>query len=181
MEACASSWHPTTPIHLFDFMNYFEASDTKLAQSTGSPVQPQIFLSTWPAGLLHPLPTPSGPWQAMSMGFIMDLPNSRWNTSILVKVGLLTRMAHFIPSIGLPTACETAQLYLQNIFHLHGLPDHLVLPLARNLSTLVISSSPPIRWADKMNQHYLGTIPQVLCKPPAGQLVSPTTLGWIHI
>ncbi|XP_054826969.1 uncharacterized protein LOC129324030 [Eublepharis macularius] len=77
-------------------------------------------------GLLHPLPTPTGPWRTISMDFITDLPCSKGHTCILVVVDLFTKMAHFIPCSGPPTAQETAHLYLQHVFRLHGRPDHII-------------------------------------------------------
>uniref|UniRef100_A0A803SPZ4 Gypsy retrotransposon integrase-like protein 1 n=1 Tax=Anolis carolinensis TaxID=28377 RepID=A0A803SPZ4_ANOCA len=79
-----------------------------------------------PSGLLHPLPTPSRPWEIISADFITDLPPSLGFTTILVVVDLFTKMAHFIPCEGLPTAKETADLLLQHVFRLHGLPKSLV-------------------------------------------------------
>uniref|UniRef100_A0A803TCI3 Gypsy retrotransposon integrase-like protein 1 n=1 Tax=Anolis carolinensis TaxID=28377 RepID=A0A803TCI3_ANOCA len=79
-----------------------------------------------PSGLLHPLPTPSRPWEIISADFITDLPPSLGFTTILVVVDLFTKLAHFIPCVGLPTAKETADLFLQHIFRLHGLPKSLV-------------------------------------------------------
>uniref|UniRef100_A0A803TJ20 Gypsy retrotransposon integrase-like protein 1 n=1 Tax=Anolis carolinensis TaxID=28377 RepID=A0A803TJ20_ANOCA len=79
-----------------------------------------------PSGLLHPLPTPSRPWEIISADFITDLPPSLGFTTILVVVDLFTKMAHFIPCEGLPTAKETTDLFLQHVFRLHGLPKSLV-------------------------------------------------------
>uniref|UniRef100_A0A803TGS2 Gypsy retrotransposon integrase-like protein 1 n=1 Tax=Anolis carolinensis TaxID=28377 RepID=A0A803TGS2_ANOCA len=79
-----------------------------------------------PSVLLHPLPTPSRPWEIISADFITDLPPSLGFTTILVVVDLFTKMAHFIPCDGLPTAKETADLFLQHVFRLHGLPKSLV-------------------------------------------------------
>ncbi|XP_061485300.1 uncharacterized protein LOC133385725, partial [Rhineura floridana] len=79
-----------------------------------------------PPGLLLPLPTPPGPWHSVSLDFITDLPASRGMTTILVVVDLFTKMAHFLPCAGLPSAPETAQLFLTQVFRLHSLPDHLI-------------------------------------------------------
>uniref|UniRef100_A0A803TXD7 Gypsy retrotransposon integrase-like protein 1 n=1 Tax=Anolis carolinensis TaxID=28377 RepID=A0A803TXD7_ANOCA len=78
-----------------------------------------------PSGLLHPLPTPSRPWEIISADFITDLPSFGF-TTILVVVDLFTKLAHFIPCDGLPTAKETADYFLQHVFRLHGLPKSLV-------------------------------------------------------
>lgn len=62
----------------------------------------------------------------MSLDFIMDLPQSKGHTCILVVIDLFTKMVDFIPCLILPMALETARLYLQEVFFLHSLPEHLV-------------------------------------------------------
>uniref|UniRef100_A0A8C5Q592 Gypsy retrotransposon integrase-like protein 1 n=2 Tax=Leptobrachium leishanense TaxID=445787 RepID=A0A8C5Q592_9ANUR len=80
---------------------------------------------TKPMGLLLPLPIPDRPWSRISTDFIVDLPPSRQHTSILVVVDHLTKMAHFIPAKGVPTAKETASMFFHHIFRLHGIPDSI--------------------------------------------------------
>jgi transposase InsO family protein len=60
------------------------------------------------------------------MDFITDLPIARANNSVLVVVDRLTKMAHFTPCFKLITAKETAQLILDGIVRLHGLPKEIV-------------------------------------------------------
>ncbi|XP_033018559.1 uncharacterized protein LOC117054152 [Lacerta agilis] len=60
------------------------------------------------------------------MDFITDLPASQQQTVIWVVVDLFTKMAHFIPCKALPTAQETARLFIDHIFRLHGLPRQIV-------------------------------------------------------
>lgn len=79
-----------------------------------------------PAGLLQPLPTPSRPWGAVSLDFLTDLPPSGGFTTVLVVVDMLTKMVHFVPCRGLPSAPATARMFIQHIFRLHGLPDRVV-------------------------------------------------------
>jgi hypothetical protein len=79
-----------------------------------------------PYGLLQPLPTPPRAWSSVSLDFITDLPLSKGNTVILTIVDRLTKMSHFIPLPDLPTAEQTADAFLANVFKLHGLPDDLV-------------------------------------------------------
>jgi hypothetical protein len=79
-----------------------------------------------PHGLLHPLPVPNGPWLSLSMDFITDLPSSNSKDSILVVVDRFTKMAHFIPCNKTITGEETAKLFLDNIYRIHGLPDDIV-------------------------------------------------------
>ncbi len=49
------------------------------------------------AGLLQPLPIPEGPWESVSMDFIVSLPPSRGFDAIMVVVDRFNKMAHFIP------------------------------------------------------------------------------------
>jgi hypothetical protein len=42
-------------------------------------------------------------------------------------VDRLTKMAHFIPCTKIVTEEETVRLFLDNIYHLHGLPNDIVL------------------------------------------------------
>jgi hypothetical protein len=60
------------------------------------------------------------------MDFITDLPIVRTKNSILVVVDRFTKMAHFTPCSKSITAEETAQLILDGIVRLHGLPEEIV-------------------------------------------------------
>jgi hypothetical protein len=79
-----------------------------------------------PFGLLQPLLIPSRPWGSIAMDFIMDLPTVRAKNSILVVVDRLTKMAHFTPCSKSITTKEIAQLILDGIVRLHGLPEEIV-------------------------------------------------------
>ena len=60
------------------------------------------------------------------MDFITDLPVSDGFDTILVVVDRLTKMAHFIPCHKTVTSAQTAELLMQNVFRLHGIPDETV-------------------------------------------------------
>ncbi|KAM8945856.1 protein-glutamine gamma-glutamyltransferase E-like [Pelodytes ibericus] len=79
-----------------------------------------------PSGLLQPLPIPARPWSDVSMDFITDLPQSQQLNTLMVVVDRLTKMAHFVPYTHLPSASETADLFIREIFRLHGLPENIV-------------------------------------------------------
>uniref|UniRef100_A0A8C5M5M4 Gypsy retrotransposon integrase-like protein 1 n=1 Tax=Leptobrachium leishanense TaxID=445787 RepID=A0A8C5M5M4_9ANUR len=79
-----------------------------------------------PLGLLQPLPVPETPWSHVTMDFIVDLPPSAGHTCIMVIVDRLTKLAHFIPSMKIPTAKETASLFIAQVFRLHGIPTSIV-------------------------------------------------------
>lgn len=77
-------------------------------------------------GLLQPLPVPKGVWESISMDFIEGLPPSAGKHCILVVVDRLSKNAHFLALSHPYTAMEVAQLYLDNIFKLHGMPKDIV-------------------------------------------------------
>ena len=79
-----------------------------------------------PSGLLQPLPIPEGVWTALSMDFIEGLPKSEGYSIILVVVDRFTKFAHFIPVKHPYTALQIAQLFMDNIVKLHGLPKAFV-------------------------------------------------------
>ncbi|KAG1934069.1 retrotransposable element [Pimephales promelas] len=79
-----------------------------------------------PAGLLRPLPVPTRPWSHIALDFITGLPASAGNTVILTVVDRFSKSAHFIPLAKLPSAKETAQIMVNHVFRLHGLPTDVV-------------------------------------------------------
>ena len=79
-----------------------------------------------PHGLLQQLPVPERPWSSVSMDFIVKFPASSGYDSVFVVVDRLTKMAHFIPCNESMTSEDLAQLFLDKIFRLHGLPDSII-------------------------------------------------------
>jgi len=79
-----------------------------------------------PYGFLHPLEISDRPWSSISMDFITDLPNSEGYNCILVVVDRLTKMIHLFPFNNIPSASETASVFLNNIFKLHGFPSEII-------------------------------------------------------
>ena len=79
-----------------------------------------------PVGPLQPLPVPETPWSSVSMDFIMDLPQSSNFNAILVVVDRFSKMSHFLPTTTKVTAEETADIYFQQVFRLHGFPNDIV-------------------------------------------------------
>lgn len=79
-----------------------------------------------PAGLLKPLPIPKRPWASLSVDFIVGLPLVSGYDSVCVFVCRLTKMAHFIPTTTTITAMGLAELFVRDIFRLHGLPFDIV-------------------------------------------------------
>lgn len=79
-----------------------------------------------PWGLLQPLPVPDRPWQMLALDFVVDLPSSQGSTAILVVVDRFTKMAHFVALPGVPSAVETARVFIREIVRLHGLATDVV-------------------------------------------------------
>jgi len=76
-----------------------------------------------PAGLLQPLPIPEWKREIISLDFITGLPkNSKQNDSIMVVVDKLSKSAHFIPVKSTYKAINIADIFMKEIFRLHGVP-----------------------------------------------------------
>ena len=79
-----------------------------------------------PYGLLSPLPIPTRPWSSVSLDWITDLPPSHYHDAILVVVDRLTKQTLFIPTTKSMAAPDVADLFLQHVVRVHGLPETLV-------------------------------------------------------
>ena len=79
------------------------------------------------AGTLQPLSIPSWKWEDISMDFIVGLPTtSQKHDSIWVIVDRLTKTAHFIPVNTTYYAKKYAEIYLDQIVRLHGVPKTII-------------------------------------------------------
>ncbi len=65
-------------------------------------------------------------WSHIAIDFVTDLPNSRNYTTILTVIDRFSKACRLIPLPKLPSAFETAEVLLEQVFHFHGLPDDIV-------------------------------------------------------
>lgn len=77
-------------------------------------------------GLLHPLPVAKRYWDMVSLDFIKGLPTSGRANCILVVVDTFSKYAHFLPVTHPYTALQIAQLYIDQVYKLHDMPEALV-------------------------------------------------------
>ncbi len=75
---------------------------------------------------MQPLPIPEGPWESVSMDFMVSLPPSRGFDVIMVVVDQFSKMAHFIPTKDEATAQEIGRLFFTHVFKHHGLPKDII-------------------------------------------------------
>ncbi|KAL4367666.1 hypothetical protein GQ457_05G008100 [Hibiscus cannabinus] len=82
--------------------------------------------SLTPAGLLQPLPIPDKVFEDISLDFIIGLPKSNGKEAILVVVDRLTKYGHFFSLPRHFDAAFVAQILLQGVVKLHGIPRSIV-------------------------------------------------------
>jgi len=79
------------------------------------------------AGMLQPLDVPEWKWTSISMDFITGLPKTKKkNDSIWVIVDRLTKSAHFLPVKTTYNVAKLAEIYIEEIVRLHGVPSSII-------------------------------------------------------
>jgi hypothetical protein len=77
-------------------------------------------------GTLQPLLIPPAIWKDISMDFITGLPKSRNKSVIMVVVDHLSMYAHFCTLQHPFIASTMAQIFMDQVFKLHGMPHSIV-------------------------------------------------------
>jgi hypothetical protein len=75
---------------------------------------------------LQPLLIPPDIWRDISMDFIVGLPKSRNKSFIMLVVDRLSKYAHFCALQHPFTTATVAQIFMDNIFKIHGMPNSIV-------------------------------------------------------
>ena len=80
-----------------------------------------------PTGKVQPLPIPIWKWDKITMDFVIELPRTRrQHDAIWMIVDRLTKSAHFLPISNDEPLAKLAQLYVDKIVRLHGVPVSIV-------------------------------------------------------
>jgi hypothetical protein len=80
-----------------------------------------------PAGLLQNITIPEWKWERVTMDFVTGLPlTPRKKDSIWVIVDRLTKVAHFLPVRKDYSLEKLAELYVNEIVRLHGVPSSII-------------------------------------------------------
>jgi hypothetical protein len=96
------------------------------------------------SGTLQPLSIPPAIWKDISMDFITDLPKSGNKSVIMVVVYRLSKYAHFCALQHPFTASMVAQIFMDQVFKLHGMPHSIVYDVWQELfgQTKVVNKWP---------------------------------------
>jgi hypothetical protein len=78
------------------------------------------------SGTLQMLSIPHAIWRDISMDFIVGLPKSGNNSFMMVVIDRLSKYAHFFSLQHPSTTTTVAQISMDNIFKIHGMPTSIV-------------------------------------------------------
>jgi hypothetical protein len=78
------------------------------------------------SGTLQPLPIPPAIWKDISMDFITILPKLGNKYIMMVVVDFLSKYAHFCALQHSFTASMVAQIFMDQVFKIHGMPHSIV-------------------------------------------------------
>jgi hypothetical protein len=93
------------------------------------------------------LPIPSWKWEDICMDFIVGLPNtSQHHDSIWVIVDRLTKTAHFLPVHTTHKTEKYAEIYIDQIVRLHGIPKTIVSYRGALFCGTLLGAAPRITW-----------------------------------
>src|SRR5258706_3647966 len=77
-------------------------------------------------GKLIPNRVPDQCWQVISVDMIRELLDSKGYNAVLVVVDRLSKRIHTIPTVTSLDSAGVTQLFLEHIWHHHGLPEEVI-------------------------------------------------------
>src|SRR5260370_29887302 len=77
-------------------------------------------------GKLIPNKVPDRHWQVISIDMIRELPDSKGYNTVLMVVDRLSKWIHAIPTVTSLDSTGVTQLFLEHIWHHHGLPEEVI-------------------------------------------------------
>ncbi|EKD17831.1 retrotransposon nucleocapsid protein [Drepanopeziza brunnea f. sp. 'multigermtubi' MB_m1] len=115
-------------------------------------------------GTLKPFPFPDQRWRHLSVDFVGPLPLSNGYDCVMVVVDRFSKGRHLIACYTKLKAKELAQLFLDNVWKLHGLPD----TIATWLSMAEFSANNVMNASTQMSPFFANTgfHPRVSFGPP---------------
>ena len=78
------------------------------------------------AAPLRPLSVPAQPWQDVLVDLMGPFPESQGFDMIMVVVDRFSKKAFFLPTNLTITSLGVAQLFQDNVFREHGLPNRVI-------------------------------------------------------
>lgn len=79
-----------------------------------------------PKGLLRPLEIPDAKLASISIDYITGLREKEEYDAVMVVVDPLTKMAYYIATSKTVSSTNTAELFLKNVWKLHGTPTEII-------------------------------------------------------
>lgn len=77
-------------------------------------------------GCIKLIPPPEHRWRDIAMDFVGELAESRGYNAIFVVMDRLSKMRHLVPCRTTSSALDVADMFIWNVFKLHGLPKTII-------------------------------------------------------
>src|SRR5258705_810536 len=81
---------------------------------------------TQKVGKLIPNKVPDQRWQVISVDMIGELTDSKGYNAVLMVVDHLSKRIHAVPTVTSLDSAGVAQLFLEHVWHHHGLPEEVI-------------------------------------------------------
>lgn len=109
-----------------DFRWHNMVADVKAFVRRYAVCQQVKHLTRRSAGLLQPIPVPTGTWENISMDFVTHLPASHGFTAVMVMVDRFSKSVHLGALPTHFTAFKVATLFMDTVCKLHGFPRNII-------------------------------------------------------